>query len=244
MKLSWFTLLILFHCTNCSSQIKTDESSVKRVITTTQYLLLNHDFNKLDTVRHQKEVNKFDSNNNLLEEMDYYGASEIFGGGVIYKYDKRNRKTEEYLLDIHNQLTSKYSFENLTDSSIEFAIKSTNAKIKWKTNYYDSSGQLIREISYYPDGSIMSDFYFKYNSFNQQIEKGGTLDAKKMPTFFKSYDSSGNLIEKKSLDPDGVVLSVEVFTYTKFDERRNWEIRRSTVNGQPHSVTFQKIEIK
>jgi hypothetical protein len=90
----------------------------------------------------------------------------------------------------------------------------------------------------------MSDFYFKYNSNNQQTERSGLLDNKRIQTNYKFYDSLGNLIEQKSIDSNGVILSVEKFNYTKFDKSGNWEVRQSILNGQQHSVTIQKIEMK
>jgi hypothetical protein len=244
MKTNLILVLILFYFSNCSSQIKTDESSVKKIVTVTEYLVLNKDFEKLDTLHHQKEIQKFDRNNNLLEEMDYWRSAETFGGGLIYKYDKENNKIEEYLLDIHNEISAKYSFEYSQNTGIQFEIKKGNTKIKWRTNYYDSNKNLVREITYYNDGKTMSDFYFKYNSNNQLIERSGIIDNKKIQTNYKSYDSLGNLIEQKSIDTNGKVISEEKFIYTKFDNTGSWEVRRSILRGQPHSVAFQKVEMK
>ena len=244
MKTNVALLLILFFYSNCSSQIKTDETAVKKIVTVTEYLVLNNDFNQLDTAHHQKEIQKFDGSNNLLEEMDYWRSAETFGGGLIYKYNKENNKTEEYLLDMRHEISAKYSFEYAENTSTQFEIKKNNTKVKWRVNYYDSSKNLVREITYYNDGKIMSDIYFKYNSGKQQTERGGIMDGKKIQTNYKSYDSLGNLAEQKSVDTNGIVLSVEKFVYTKFDNKGNWETRQSILRGKPHSVAFQKIEIK
>jgi hypothetical protein len=244
MKTNLTLLLSLFYFGNCSSQVKTDDGSVKKIVTITEYLTLNNDFAKLDTVHQQKEIQKFDGNNNLLEMMNYWYSTETFGGGFVYKYDKKNNKIEEYELDTHNEISSKYSFEYSKNVSTQFKIKNDNTTIKWRTNYYDSNKNLVREITYYNDGKIMLDLNFKYNSNNQQIERSGTLDNKKIQTNYKSYDSLGKLIEQKSIDTNGIVISLEKFIYTKFDNNGNWEVRQSILGGQPHAVAFQKVEIK
>ena len=40
MKTNVALLLILFFCSNCSSQVKTDETAVKKIVTVTEYLRL------------------------------------------------------------------------------------------------------------------------------------------------------------------------------------------------------------
>lgn len=244
MKLNLLHLFTLFQFISCSSQIKTDENSVKKVITTTEHLVLNQDFDKLDTLHQQKGIKKFDKNDNVLEDMDYWGPSSTFGGGGIYKYDKENKKIEEYHLDIHNKIYSKYKYEYSNNIATQFQISENNTKIKRRTNYYDIHNNLIRETTYHNDGKIMSDFYFKYDSNNNQIELSGNLDNKKVQTNYKLYDSLSNLIEQKSIDTNGVILSVEKFIYEKFDKNGNWEIRKSILVGVPHSITFQTIEKK
>ena len=244
MKLNLLLLFILFQFISCSSQIRTDDNSIKKVITTTEYLVLNQDFDKLDTLHQQKGIKKFDSNNNVLEDMDYWGPTFTFGGGAIYKYDKTNKIIEEYHLDIHNKVYSKYQYEYSNNIATQFEVSEHNSKIKRRLNYYDINNNLIRETTYYNDGKIMSDFYFKYDSNNHQIERSGSLDNKKVQTNYKSYDSLSSLIEQKSIDTNGVILSVEKFIYDKFDKNGNWEIRKSILRGVPHSIAFQKIESK
>jgi hypothetical protein len=244
MKLNLLLTFILFQFISCSSQIKTDERSIKKVITTTEYLVLNQDFDKPDTLHQQKGVKKFDNNNNVLEDMDYWGPTSTFGGGGIYKYDKTNKIIEEYHLDIHNKVYSKYQYEYSNNIATQFEVSENNTKIKRRLNYYDINNNLIRETTYHNDGKIMSDFYFKYDSNNNQIERSGNIDNKKIQTNYKLYDSLSNLIEQKSIDTNGVILSVEKFMYEKFDKSRNWEIRKSILVGVPHSITFQTIENK
>lgn len=237
-------LLILFCFGNCTFKVKTDESSVKKIVTITEYLVLNNNFDKLDTVHQQKQIQKFDGNNNKLEEMDYFTISETFVSGLIYKYDKGNNLIEEYLLVTHNEISSKFTFEYYKNTGTQYVIENHNSKIKRGKNYYDPNKNLVREITYDNEGKIMSDFYYKYNSKNQKIERGGTLSNKKIQSNYLSYDSIGNLIEQKCIDTNGIVASVSQFIYTEFDASGYWKIRQRIIDGQLHSVAFQKVELK
>ncbi|MDJ1497637.1 hypothetical protein QNI19_32155 [Cytophagaceae bacterium DM2B3-1] len=242
MNLFLFFISVPFIC--CSSEVKTDEKSIKKIITVTEYLVLNKNFDTLDTLHQQKEIKKIDINNNLVEDLDYWGPTSTFAGGLIYKYNKENKIVDEYLLDIHNEVSSKYEYKYSNNIATKFEVLKNNTKIKRKLYYYDTNNNLVRETTYYDDGNVMSDFYFKYDSTNQQVERTGTLDSKNIESIYKSYDGFSNLIEQKSIDTSGTTLSVEKFIYDKFDRNGNWEIRKSMLQGVPHSVAFQKIENK
>jgi hypothetical protein len=242
MKLSPFLLFSLFQFISCSSQLKTSDTEVKKTITITEFLVLNQNFNSLDTLHQQKTIKKFDTNNNLLEEMDYWGSSSTFGGGILYKYDQSNRKIEEQLLGIDKIVITKYQYEYSDNKAIQYEIYADNSKFKRKTNYFDSKNNLIRETALDNIGIVMYDYYYKYDTNNLEIESSGLLNSKKSQTNYKIYDSLSNLIEQKSIDSNGIVLSVEKFIYEKFDKDRNWGIRKSILRGSAHSIAFQKIE--
>ena len=176
--------------------------------------------------------------------MDYWRSAETFGGGLIYKYNKENHKTEEYLLDMHHEISAKYSFEYAENTSTQFEIKKQyQSKMAGKLLWQQQEPR--REITYYNDGKIMSDIYFKYNSGKQQTERGGIMDGKKRcRPIINRMTVWETWLNKKSVDTNGIVLSVEKFIYTKFDNKGNWETRQSILRGKPHSVAFQKIEIK
>jgi hypothetical protein len=82
-KLYPFLLFSLFQFISCSSHLTTNDTEVKKIITITEYLVLNEDFNTLDTLHKQKTIKKFDANNNLLEETDYWGSTSTFGGNTL-----------------------------------------------------------------------------------------------------------------------------------------------------------------
>ncbi len=241
MKLNFCALVLIFLSNSCSSQIKTDEKSVKKIVTTTEYLLLNQNFKELDSIHQQKQIQKFDGENKILEEMEFHGPSSIFGGGIIYKYAGNGNKTEEYLFDTHNEILSSSRYEYSQNHSNKFEVFKDGKKIKKGTIYFDYSGNIVRQITYYNDGKIMTDLYIKYDSASRERESGGVLDQKKIQTNYKSYDSLSHLVEQKSIDPVGKVLFVEKFTYEESDKNGNWKIRKSILNSKPYSVTFQSI---
>jgi len=244
MKSSVLPGLVFFCLLSCSSAEVTDEKSVKRVVTITEYLILNEDFSKLDTVHRQMEIKKYDISNNVLEERSYWGAALTLGGGVSYQYDGQNRKTAEFLLDGHGEIYVKYIIEYSKNTSIKYELLEDNTKEKRQSAEYDTHHNMISEIHYYSNDRVMNDFHYKYDANGNLLERNGTMDSKPIQTNYKAYDSLGNFFEQKSIDPNGTVLHTEKFIYDKFDKDGNWEIRRSISNGIPHSVAFQQIEIR
>src|SRR4051812_3451507 len=116
---------LLFHIiflifVDCSSRVNTDESSVRKVVTITEYLVLDGDFDRLDSLHRQTGIKKYDENGNVLEDMDYWG--EEFGGGLIYKYDDQGRKTDAYLLDVHYNVISRYVYEYAKNVVMQFDV--------------------------------------------------------------------------------------------------------------------------
>jgi YD repeat-containing protein len=241
MKLYPHRVLIFLALANCASPVKTDESSVRKVVTVTEYLVLNGDFGKLDSLHRQTGIKKYDENGNVLEDMDYWG--EEFGGGLIYKYDDQGRKTDAYLLDVHHNVISRYVYEYAKNVVMQFDVSENRPRVKRQTCYYDGSN-LTRESTYYDDGKVMSDFYFKYDSAYREVERSGGTSDREHRTTYQSYDSLSNLVERKSVDAQGVILSVEKFTYEKFDSNGDWQIRKSILRGTPHSIAFQKTETR
>ena len=241
MKLFFLLLLITVQLYSCSSQPKTDNKSIEKVVTTREYLLLNQDYNKLDSLHQQKSVKKFDKENNVLEDMDFYRSDLTFSGGIIYKYDDSSQLNEEFLLDIHNKVIASYHYEFLQNKSNKFEIIK-NSKIKRETSYYDTNKNVVRQVTFYDDGKIMSDFYFKFSSENKEIERRGLLENKRTQTNYKSYNNLSQLVEQISKETNGIVISLEKFIYEGSDENGNWKTRKSILNSVPHSITFQIIE--
>ncbi|MEJ1237418.1 hypothetical protein WBG78_04755 [Chryseolinea sp. T2] len=221
MKLHTFLISILLYTSSCSRDVSTNESCVKKIIETTEYLVLDSDFNKPDTTRHQKNIKKVDENNNVLEEADFWGADEAPSGGLIFKYNNENRKVAQYLLNARKEVTTEYAFDYSENTAVRFEVSEHNDRIKRGIDYLDENANVIRETSLYGDGRIMTDFHYKYNAANQQTERGGNMDGKSIGTNYMIYDSIGNLIQQRSTDSTGVVLSVEKFTTRKLTRTAN-----------------------
>ena len=228
----------------CSSGVNTKDKSVHKIVTTTEYLLLNNDFNFPDTTHQQKDIKKYDEHGNMLENMEYWGETVTFGGGGVYKYDSQNRVIEEYHLDVNNRVSAKYYYEYSGSEAIQYELYEDNSTYKRKINQYDSRKNMIKETVYDNTGAVMYEFHYKYNPGNQEIERSGTISHKKVQTNLKSYDGLSNLAEQKAVDSSGMVLSVEKFSYEQFDKYGNWEIRKSMLNGVPHSIAFRKVETR
>jgi hypothetical protein len=245
MKINFLASLIIFLYCSCSPQVKTDEKLVKKTITVTEHLILNQNFDKLDLLHQQKEIKKFDINNNILENTDCYGPDSIFGGKLIYKYDNNGKKVEEYLISLDKEIMYSYRYEYMQNQSNTIEISKDGRKVKRGVNYYDTNGNLIRQVTLYDDGKIMGDFSFKYNFANLEIERSRIVGEKKMETHYKGYDSLSHfLVEQKSIDSNGIVFSYEKFLYEGFDKNGNWIIRKSFSKGIPRTIAFQKIEYK
>lgn len=236
--------LLVGQLSGCSGRAGTNEASVKKVITTTEYLLLNNDFNSLDSARQQKSVVKFDANDNILENLDYWQQESVFGGGMIYQYDKDNRVKEERQLNTQNKIVSRFFYEYADSTATKYEIYENGEKYKRTILYYDRSPNIVRETGIDNTGLVMYDFFYKYDAHRQETERSGVLGGKRIQTNYKVYDNRRNLIEQKSVDSNGVVLSEERFIYSDFDPKGNWTTRKSILNGSPHAIAFRIVEEK
>jgi hypothetical protein len=243
MKLSILVPISFLLLSACTGQVKTDDQSVKKITTITECLVLNGNFATPDSIHQQTGVKKYDSNNNILEDMDFWGQNRTPGGGLIYKYNSEGKKSDEYLLDIHLE-ASKSIYEYSENKGEKIKILTSGGKRKSACDYYDTIGNLVRTVDYYQDGKVMIDAYHKYNAAKQEIEQGRTLDGKPMPTHFMYYDEKGNVSEQKTMNANGLESSDEKFIYEGFDQHGNWKIRKSIINNKPHSIAVQKVEYK
>ncbi|PSL32248.1 hypothetical protein [Chitinophaga ginsengisoli] len=243
MNLRTSILLFIPLLSGCSAGVKTDIKSVSKTVTTTEYLVLNEDFARLDTIHKQRTIEKYDSNNNVLEEMDFLGKDLTCIGGYIYKYNDDGKKVEEYSVNKENEVVCKEIFSYSNNACEKIRIFADGKRTRSGSSYYDAKGNQVKQIHYYQDSTIMMETYYKYNSAKQEIEQGGTLDGKPKSIRFRKYDSNANISEQRTVDKNGNE-SIEKFAYEGFDNKGNWTVRKSTIDNIPHSVTMQSIEYK
>jgi len=166
-------VLIVTLLYSCNTQIKTDERKVSRIETTIEYLVIDENFTK-DTTKYKTSIKKYDANNNLLEEMDYF--NNIFYGGLIYKYNSENKKTNEYLISSNGDYTH-YEYKHLPNQIDKYRIYKNKHQEKVESTFLDSN-------------SISNDIVMSEQNQRREIFT------------YESYDNKGNWLIRKSFKND------------------------------------------
>ena len=132
--------------------------------------------------------------------------------GLIYKYDSKGKKTDEYLV-YPNDFYTHHKYEYLPNQIDKYRIYKKEPRVKSESAFLDSLGNVIKTIFYYHDGSIMGE-------------------------------TTVYIDEKSFVGPLFNFNGEEIFTYENYDDKENWQIRKSFVDNIPHSITYRKIEYK
>lgn len=171
-------------------------------------------------------------------DYDHYGncvrqsrfdENDISAGYTIYEYvsvDSENSEDEfkikkELYYDENNSMSKKIEYEY--DSSALLAEMSETIyswNMSGETFYeYDEKGNLIKK-SYYTEDSLKSYTDFQFDKNNREISsteyyKLGNGDLKILLQKNNIYDSSGNVIEKRIYDDEGISKSYILYEYTE-----------------------------
>ncbi|MBQ8533571.1 MAG: hypothetical protein IJ462_01925 [Clostridia bacterium] len=148
----------------------------------------------------------YDENNNPLTNKTYHegGLFEIYE----YEYDGNGRVYRAYYTDIekHKHLTFKRTYN--TDGNIVIQTGE-----EYRTDFtYDSSGRLIKEVTQ-NEGNVTT-VENVYDSNGNIIKSVYSMDDIYSCTTQYSYDESGNLTYKASVDSDDEKIEYE-YAYNK-----------------------------
>jgi len=141
---------------------------------------------------------KRDDKNNIIEKKEE-GSSEGSKYKIltVYKYDNLNNMVESKIYDLDGALVETYSF------------------------IYNKHGDQIEENrTYSTQGKLYSKKYnLTYNDNNKLIEKSeiNALPYNISKEIYE-YDNNGNIINSKTLKPDGTIQSIKMFG---FDDKKN-----------------------
>ena len=124
----------------------------------------------------------------------------------------KNSLTEQHL---NGKVKSLTETTYPTDKSGRISDTSFLEKISYR---YDSQGNKIEEVHYYPD-SVSDLITFKYNQGGKKVEKRwkDTINELDHLATFR-YDKDGNKIEQKWSDKNGSLLKTATYSY---DENGN-----------------------
>ena len=151
----------------------------------------------------------------LIFNKGYFERDESF-----YKYDKKNRKYEEY-----------YNYNK------EGKLVEKEEKI------YDNMGNLIERKSYFPNGMLISKRVYKYDSeHNLILEKSFNLDGSPFSLAKYKYDDWGNLLTKEVyVDIGRNEWSNLIENKCEYDNFNNWVKNTFLNNKIPEEITIRKI---
>lgn len=137
---------------------------------------------------YKSSYQEFDSNNNIIKEVDYNQSGEIETASG-FKYDEKNRLIEE----IH------YFDEEEVGEVIRYKYNEEGKRTEIETTYADGSVSL-KKIN-------RSEKTISVKAFDED----GEMDGQDIV----NYDADGNVIEEISLDEEQVIIDRTVYTYNE-----------------------------
>lgn len=126
------------------------------------------------------------------KDIRFYDEKNNIARNVVYKYDRKNRRTERRVVD-KGVLNERFTYK------------------------YDSKGNMIEQLSYFANGQVAQKWVLQYDD-NQNNTKTETYDDKgnlqKIMLF--QYDTKKNKISQKIMDSNDILLQEETFAYDDF----------------------------
>ena len=156
-----------------------------------------------------------DSKGNILEFYHLFADGKL-RYKISYKYNRKNRITEEKVFDHENILNSvtKYTYKH--GNCLEDANYDRYNRLQYFSKYvYDKKDRLIAQQLYNSDSSLNTSGTYTYNDNNDIIKQT------------TSVPNVGNL----------------TYTYTyKYDKNENWIQKITFINSSAAYITVRQIE--
>ena len=175
----------------------------------------------------EETINYKYDRDNRINYLSLANAKDLF-----YHYDRLSRIVKKELRSGENTYITEYEYENTdtsnrTTTSIETVKNGTE-----ELNYtYDAKGN-IETIS---EGEVQTHKYY-YDSLDQLIRE----DNKKLnKTITYTYDTGGNLLNKKEYAYTESNLGEETGTINYSYENTNWKDQLTSYNGK--AITYDNI---
>ncbi len=162
-----------------------------------------------------KTVNKYDENQNIIEESRY--VNDSLSDVIIYKYDEKGNLTEETHSDSptrweNRKYVNKYDENgNLAETEqYDFA-----GKLNYRTVYkYNDKKKCVEETVFDSDKKMCSHLENKYNDEGKKIESIHTVSSNElMQRDVYIIDGKGKTSVSLRYDPDGELGRIAVSKY-------------------------------
>jgi hypothetical protein len=203
----------------------------------------------------EKEVNKYDKNNNLTERIyiePYWSPTYVSAPGKDSMVVTKNKFT--YKLDLKGNILELYVTSNSKPYIKEnYKYNASGQRTEGKTYMppdslftittytYDKSGNMIHYLLRHVNDSLINEFSCQYDSAGNIITQANrNFEDKSSYKVTCTYDSRGNPI--RNIDETYDPKSDEHYEYSNFDPFGNWLCREFYFNGKPISKTERTIE--
>ncbi len=189
-----------------------------------------------------KRINKFNSLNRLIESEEFDAYDKKIEKQTV-RFDSRNSK----IVLVHKWgngifIKTSESLYNEQDQNIENFYFSDNTLIRKEINQYDSQGNRIETIQYYPSKNEERTVHFKYDSLHNVVESvvfnNSLMIESKVIT---NYDVQHNIVEQFTYGIKGNLKEYVKHRY-EYDETGHWTKDITFINKKPVSVRIRKIE--
>lgn len=186
---------------------------------------------------------KYNTQNQIIEVSIPKDETKIF-----FEYNNGNLSKKRECLFIDNKCELEHIVNYTTKgNTIEKNQDSPeNSLIRKDIYVYNTNKQLIKynhtltikqgDSSYNRYEKVTYDYDQKGNLIKEITSESGNWDV----TEIYKYDENGNVIEKKSFNPEGEILTDIKYIY-KFDSQGNWTHRYSIEYNRPNWIWVREI---
>ena len=163
-------------------------------ITKFDYIISNVNDEELDIHGHPHHYSEFDAGEHLLKEISY-NRDGNFEEMVEYGYDSAGNLIRESYYPVENELAEEKTFER------------------------NDSGQIIRTLKHYQDGSL-DTITSEYNGSNQLIKQITTTEEGEIDEIETFEWENGVIVNHKLVDGTGEMISLPDENQVKPDQTR------------------------
>lgn len=214
-------------------------------------------FDQQGMLTHKEDFYEYEANKIFRETFYKYNAqNQIIEVSIpkektktFFEYNNGNLLKKRECLFIENKCEMEHIVNYTTkENVIEKTQNSPENNLIRKDIYiYNTNKQLISynhtltikrgEASYNSYAKVTYEYNQKGNLIKKITSESSNWDVTKI----YKYDDSHNIIEEKSFNPAGEILTDIKYIY-KFDNQGNWTHKYSTEYDQPNWIWVRKIE--
>ena len=186
-----------------------------------------------------KDTYLYNARGLLMELRVAVDSAESRGFRTIYSYDEKGNYSQVVDCNFNGTLSKK---ETYTFDLVKRLVEIKNVRNIKTTLLLDKYGNILENTNYqldYPTPFSITRYKYDLKGLCTESFESWTGSSDTQQILF-AYDTDDNLI-KETVYNNGPLLSINTYSYTKFDEKHNWLVRNTYLNGKLFEVAERRI---